>query len=65
MNASKIRDLTEEELEQTLLDTRKELFNLRVQQATGQLENQSRLQDLRRDVARINTVLTERGKAEG
>jgi large subunit ribosomal protein L29 len=60
MKPKAIRELTDDELAQQLRDTRKELFNLRLQQSTGQLENASRIRELRRDVARINTVATER-----
>ncbi|MFH0907766.1 MAG: 50S ribosomal protein L29 [bacterium] len=60
MKAVEIRELTEAELRQRLQDTQKELFNLRVQQSYGQLEKSSRIRELRRDVARINTVITQR-----
>ena len=60
MKAAEIRELTEAELRQRLQDTQKELFNLRVQQSYGQLEKSSRIRELRRDVARINTVITHR-----
>ncbi len=60
MKAAEIRELTEAELRQRLQDTQKELFNLRVQQSYGQLEKSSRIKELRRDVARINTVITHR-----
>lgn len=60
MKAAEIRELTEAELRQRLQDTQKELFNLRVQQSYGQLEKSSRIKELRRDVARINTVITLR-----
>lgn len=58
------REMTEEELEQAYRETRKELFNLRLQQSLGQLEKPSRIKDVRRDIARINTVLHERSTAE-
>ena len=60
MKALEIRELTDEELAQQMLDTKKDLFNLRLQQSTGQLEKASRIRDLRRDVARLNTAVTER-----
>ena len=60
MKAAEIRELTEAELRQRLQDTQKALFNLRVQQSYGQLEKSSRIKELRRDVARINTVITLR-----
>ena len=60
MEASEIRDLPEDELVQRLDDTKAELFNLRFQNATGQLDNYARLGELRKDVARLRTVLRER-----
>jgi large subunit ribosomal protein L29 len=63
MKVSEVRDLTVEELRLKYEETSKELFNLRVQQATGQLEKPSRLRSLRRDIARMRTVMTEQTKA--
>lgn len=63
MKASEIKELTEAELRQKLNDTQKELFNLRVQQTSGQLEKPSRIRELRRDAARILTVINAK-KAE-
>jgi large subunit ribosomal protein L29 len=60
IKSREVRDLPVEELLQKLVETREELFNLRFQNATGQLDNYSRLGELRRDVARLNTVLRER-----
>jgi large subunit ribosomal protein L29 len=60
LRAKELRDLTDDELEHRLDETRKELFNLRFQAATGALENTARLQLLRRDVARILTVRHQR-----
>ena len=62
MKANEIRDLTEEEVQQKLLETRKELFNLRIQQSAGQLEKPSRIRELRRDMARMQTIMKERVK---
>ena len=59
-SASELRELSSEEIEQALAETGEELFNLRFQHATGQLENYRRLRQLRREVARIKTVLRER-----
>ena len=59
-SAAELRELSIDEIEQALADTGEELFNLRFQHATGQLENYRRLRQLRRDVARIKTVLRER-----
>ena len=55
-----MRDLTDEELEEKMAETRKELFNLRFQSATGALENSARLRSAKREIARILTVKTER-----
>jgi large subunit ribosomal protein L29 len=60
MKASEYRELTEDELRQKRDDTKKELFNLRVQQSTGQLEKAVRIRELRREVARILTIEQER-----
>jgi len=58
--ANDLRDLTDDELETRLADTRRELFNLRFQAATGALENTARLQLTKREIARILTVQHER-----
>lgn len=63
MKATEIRELTSEELEQKYDETRQELFNLRMQKSTGQIENPSRLRLLRREVARIRTIMNEKGRA--
>ena len=55
---------TAQELQQQLVDAKKELFNLRFQNATNQLDNTSRIKDVRRNIARIQTVLTQKSKAE-
>ena len=60
MRARELRDLTDEELENRLADTRQELFNLRFQAATGALENTTRLKLAKREIARILTVQHER-----
>jgi large subunit ribosomal protein L29 len=65
MKASDLKDLSVEELEARLVETKEELFNLRFQNATGQLDNYKRLGILRRDVARLKTILRERELAEG
>lgn len=54
--AGELRDLPAAELEQRLADTKEELFNLRFQNATGQLDNYKRLDELRKDIARIKTI---------
>ena len=60
LKSNEIRDLPVDELVQKLAETKEELFNLRFQNATGQLDNYSRLGELKRDVARIRTILRER-----
>lgn len=64
MKASEIRELTEAELRQKLSDARQELFNLRVQQSVGRLEKPSRLRALKRDMARIQTVIRQQALAK-
>ncbi|MHA7877047.1 50S ribosomal protein L29 [Roseivivax sp.] len=63
MNASELRDKTPDELRDQLVLLKKEAFNLRFQQATGQIENTARMKLVRRDVARIKTVLNEKAAA--
>ena len=58
--AAQLRDLTDEALIQRLAETKQALFNLRFQHVTGQLDNYSRLPELKREVARINTELRAR-----
>ena len=60
MKASEIRELTADELERKLDETRQELFNLHFQTATGVLENSARLRHAKREIARILTVRNER-----
>jgi len=60
MKPKEIRELTEAEAQAKLRDLRQELFNLRLQQQTARLERASRIREVRRDVARIETVLRER-----
>jgi large subunit ribosomal protein L29 len=60
LRARELRDLTDEELEIRLADTRQELFNLRFQSATGALEQPARLKLAKREIARILTVRNER-----
>jgi large subunit ribosomal protein L29 len=59
-----IRAKSEDELRDQLRDLKKEAFNLRFQQASGQLENTSRVRDVRRDIARVQTILSERRSAQ-
>ena len=65
MKASELRELTLDELATKARETRNEYFGARVRFATGQLENTAKLRLLRRDVARIETVLRERAGAAG
>ena len=60
MKISDIRPKTDDELKTQLADLQKEKFNLRFQRSSGQLENTSRVRQVRRDIARIETVLGER-----
>ena len=60
MKARELRDLTDEELDVRLADSRRELFNLRFQLATGALENSARVAQAKREIARILTVRHER-----
>ena len=64
MKVKEIRDLSTEEINKKLVETKEELFNLRFQQATGTLEKPSRIRDLRHTVARLKTVLREREISE-
>ncbi|WP_237154916.1 50S ribosomal protein L29 [Oryzibacter oryziterrae] len=64
MKANDVRALTPDQLEDELAKLKKEQFNLRFQKATGQLENTSRVQVVRRDIARIQTVLRQKRTAE-
>ena len=58
--ATELRELSDEILVEKLREAKAELFNLRVQSATGQLDNHGRLQTIRRDIARIYTIMRER-----
>jgi large subunit ribosomal protein L29 len=60
ISATELRELGEDELVTRLREAKEELFNLRFQVATGQLDNNRRLQTVRRDIARIYTVMRER-----
>jgi large subunit ribosomal protein L29 len=58
--ASDVRMKTKDELETMLLDLRREQFNLRFQRATGQTEGVGRVREVRRDIARVKTILAEK-----
>ena len=64
MKANEIREMSNEELVKQIDVLKDELFNLRFQQATGQLENTARLKQVRKDIARIKTIQTERANAK-
>ncbi len=64
MNLPEIRDMDREELMEALAEAKEEQFNLRFQVATNQLDNTSRIKDVKRDIARILTVLRERELAD-
>ncbi|TVQ67755.1 50S ribosomal protein L29 [Nitrincola schmidtii] len=63
MKATELREKTAEELQQTLLDLLKDQFNLRMQKATGQLAQNHLLGQVRRDIARVKTVLKQKAGA--
>ncbi len=67
IGAGELRELTDDELTDKLRESKEELFNLRFQMATGQLDNNRRLRTVRQEIARIYTVLRERelGLASG
>ncbi|MEG2570948.1 MAG: 50S ribosomal protein L29 [Clostridia bacterium] len=60
MKANEVRDLSAEELAVKLDDLKKDLFNLRLQHATNQLDNPLRIADVKRDIARVKTIIRER-----
>ncbi|MBM7716939.1 50S ribosomal protein L29 [Siminovitchia sp. FSL H7-0308] len=60
MKANEIRELTTAEIEQNIKSLKEELFNLRFQLATGQLENTARIREVRKDIARMKTIVRER-----
>ena len=59
MKPAELRQMDDDELERRLTEAREELFNLRFQHVTGQLDNHARLNQVRKDIARINTILRE------
>ncbi len=60
MKASEIRELSAAELEKKLTDLKKELFNLRFQHAINQLDNPHKIDDVKKDIARVMTILHEK-----
>jgi large subunit ribosomal protein L29 len=63
MDAKELRSKTPDQLRADLVSLKKEAFNLRFQQATGQLENTSRIRSVRRDAAKVKTILNEKAAA--
>ncbi len=59
MKADKFRELSGDELNERLTELKSELFNLRFQMATGQLENPMRIRDVKKNIARVKTILRE------
>lgn len=64
MKAAEVRDMTTLELDNKLVDLKKELFALRFQHAVNQLDNPTRLKAVKKDIARIKTILRERSGSE-
>ena len=64
MKASEVREMTDLELENKLVDLKKELFAPRFQLAVNQLDNPTRLKAVKKDIARIKTILVERSKVQ-
>lgn len=65
MKVAEVRELDVTQLESRLADTRRELFNLRFQHATGQLENTGQIKEVRKNIARILTVLNQKQQETG
>lgn len=63
MNSTEVRDLSDDELSSKLLELKREQFNLRFQRASGQMEKTARVREVRRAIARIKTIQTERKAA--
>ena len=64
MKANEVRKMSSAELETKLVELKKDLFNLRLQHATNQLDNPMKMADVKRDIARVKTVLRERELAQ-
>ena len=64
MKAKEVREMTDQELEQKVKDFKAELFNLRFQSATGQLENPMRIKEIKKSFARVMTIMRERQLAQ-
>jgi len=64
MKVADLRSKSQDQLKDQLVQLKKEQFNLRFQQATGQLEKTARMKEVRRDIARVKTLLAEQAKTE-
>ncbi len=64
-NTKELKDMTGDELQEQLGDAKKELFSLRLQQVSGQLENPLQIRAVRRSIARIKTIMNQATTAEG
>lgn len=64
MRAKEIRDRSDDELRKSLSDLEEQLFKLRFQKSTGQIENPQKIREVRKDIARVQTVINERGALE-
>lgn len=64
MNVKEVRDMSNEDLEKEIVALKEELYDLRFAQATGNLESPAHLKDVKKTIARIMTVLTERANAK-
>lgn len=63
MKAAEVRDMTVDQLKDKLIQLKKEQFNLRFQKASGQLERMARIGEVRRDIARVKTIIREKSTA--
>ena len=63
MDANELREKNPDQLQEELVSLKKEAFNLRFQQATGQIEDTARMRQVRRSVARVNTILNQKAAA--
>jgi len=64
MRAKEIRDRSDDELRKAMSDLEEQLFKLRFQKSTGQIENPQKIREVRKDIARVQTVINERGALE-
>jgi large subunit ribosomal protein L29 len=64
MKPSEIREMSAEDMREKLASLKEELFNLRFQHATGQLENPMRIKEVKKDIARVKTIQTEMAKKD-